>query len=172
MFNLMFFKYLLLTNNVSFSISLTKSLYILHPWATASLNGRIWVLTNSNLFIVAKLLNSPKTCLVYIQIYNNIFDPEPECFIIFPDQHTLTMFLCTYPALLTPGRGWRCIWQRSSSRCADRRLWKHPGRWRSASHSRCSTSSGSIWWWCRTCAICWPPRMAASSRHMLLTFTG
>lgn len=60
--------------------------------------------------------------------------------------------------------------QRSSSRRVRRPLLQHPERWRLASHWRCSTFSGSIWWWCEIYGICLPPRRVASPLHRLLTW--
>lgn len=75
-------------------------------------------------------------------------------------------FCLTNPELWTPDRETRWKWQKSSSRREGRPRWRRPGRWRSGSRSRCSTSLGSIWWLCTTCARCWPPRTAAWPRHM------
>lgn len=77
----------------------------------------------------------------------------------------VTLFCATDPGLWTLDRGPRWKWRRSSSRHEDQPRSKRRGRWRWASRWRCSTSLGSIWWWCKTCGKCWPPRTDAWPRH-------
>ncbi len=101
---------------------------------------------------------------------NNSTDTTSDVFLPLRTNervHQMMVIHCTDRALSIPDRGPRWKSRRSSSRREDRPPWKHRGRWRWASRSRCSTSSGNTWWWCTTCERCWPPRTDASSRHTL-----
>lgn len=69
-----------------------------------------------------------------------------------------------------PETKWRWQWRRSNSSCVVRPPWPPPERWKWVSRWHCSTFSGSTWWWCGTCVICWPPHTVASLPHMILTW--